>query len=175
MTALTKKELLENLGDNNALVRQHARLILVHQGEENVPALLNCLKSNNDYTRIEATRALGNFRTEEVGVALSQVLLDEDFGVRWAAMESLLKFGRNALPPVLELFAKRFDSIWMREGVHHILRVMRDRHSLNTAELKLFWVLDKQSRSNFNTGWTGEEAWAAEKALELLDREKAKA
>jgi len=170
MTTLTKHELLANLGDKNVLTRQHARLILVHQGEENIPAFIRALNSPNNYTRLEATRALGDLHTQDAALALSKTLMDEDFSIRWAAMESLLKFGRIGLKPLLEIFAKRFDTIWMREGVHHVLRVMKDRHDLNDTELHLFEVLDKQARTNFNTGWTGEEAWATEKALEVLDQ-----
>jgi len=175
MTILTKHELLANLGSEDALTRQYARLMLVHQGEENIPALINALNTGNSHTRWEAAHALGNFHSPVAGAALAQKLMDEDFSVRWVAMESLLKFGRAGLLPMLEVFAKRFDSVWLREGVHHILRVMKGRHNLNEAELHLFDVLDKQARTSFSTGWTSEEAWAAEKALELLDREKVKA
>ena len=66
---------------------------------------------------------------------------------------------------------KDFEALWLREGVHHILRVFKDRHELNDQEIALFEKLDKQCIPGFESGWTSEQAWAAEEALEALDKE----
>jgi HEAT repeat protein len=165
-------ELIIELGDSNFLKRQHARLLLVHHEPESIPALLETLESPNPRTRREAVNALGDIRAPETAPALTEMLLDEDTGVRWAAMESLIRMGRDALRPILEKFIQNFDSLWLREGVHHILRVFKDRHELNDLEINLFEKLDKQSIPGFGSSWTSEQAWAAEKALEALDREE---
>ena len=164
-------DLIAELGDSDFLKRQRARLLLVHHTPESIPALLGALKSPNVQTRWEAVSALGDIRNPETAPALTEMLMEEDTGVRWAAMESLINMGRKALRPILEKFIKDFESLWLREGVHHILRVLKDRHELNEQEIALFKKLDEQCIPGFESSWTSEQAWAAEKALEALDKE----
>lgn len=164
-------ELIADLAEDRYLTRQRARLLLVHRAPESIPALLNALNSDNSNTRWEAVQALGEISDPETASALTEMLMDEDVGVRWAAMESLIRLGRDALRPLLEKFIKDFSSIWMREGTHHILHVLKDRYALNKYELELFEVLDKQAIPGIESSWTSEEAWAAEKALEVLDHQ----
>ena len=171
-TELNISELIANLDEENYLKRQHARLLLVHRGDESVPALLEALQSPKVNARLESVKALGEIRNPETIPALIDKLMDDDTGVRWAAMESLIKNGRNTLFLLLEKFIKDFDSLWLREGTHHILRVLKDRHELNQYEITFFEKLDEQTIPGIESGWTSEQAWAAEKALEVLDREK---
>ena len=164
-------ELIAELDDSNFLKRQRARLLLVHREPESIPALLEALNNPDARTRWEAVSALGEICAPQTASALTDMLMDEDTAVRWAAMESLIRMGRDSLHPILEKFIKDFASLWLREGVHHILRVLKDRHELNEQEITLFEKLDKQWIPGFESGWTSEQAWAAEKALEALDRE----
>jgi HEAT repeat protein len=164
-------DLIAELENDDYLKRQHARLILVHLEPKSIPALLDALKSPNAQIRWEAVRALGEIRNPETIPALTDMLMDEDTGVRWVAMEGLITMGRKTLRPILEKFVKDFDSLWLREGVHHILRVLKDRHELKDQEITLFEKLDQQYIPGFESNWTSEQAWAAEKALEALDRE----
>jgi hypothetical protein len=170
-TDLPIAELIAKLGSADLLQRQHARLILAFRAEESIPALLEALHSPNAVTREEAVQVLGDIRAPGAISALIDMLMDENTGVRWVAMESIVRIGHKALRPLLERFIRDFDSIWLREGVHHILRVLKDQHGLNERELILFEELDKQTIPGFEAGWTNEQAWAAEKALEALDRE----
>ena len=160
-----------DLNNGDFLKRERTRQLLTRYEQERVPALLEALKSEDIHTRWDAVRVLGEIRAPETASALTDLLLDQDAGVRWAAMESLIKIGRASLRPLLEKFIKDFDSLWMREGVHHILRVLKERHELNDPEITLFNKLDKQVVPGFESGWTSEQAWAAEKALEMLDQE----
>ncbi|MDQ3004378.1 MAG: hypothetical protein M3R47_03220 [Chloroflexota bacterium] len=73
--------------------------------------------------------------------------------------------------PLLKLFTKNFDSPLMREGLHHILHVFKDRDLLTEQEITLFEKLHKQEISGYQTSWNSEAAWIAEKALEALDQE----
>jgi HEAT repeat protein len=165
-------KLISALGDDDGLVRQRARLQLEHIGQKSVPALLEALKSQNVRVRWEAVRALGEIRDPKTAAALVDMLTDEeDAGVRWATMETLIHMGRGCLRPLLEKFIKNFDSPWLREGLLHILRTLKDRHALNDRENILFEELDKQAIPGFESGWTSQQAWAAEKALELLDQQ----
>ncbi|MFL7871002.1 MAG: HEAT repeat domain-containing protein [Anaerolineales bacterium] len=163
--------LITDLGDDNGLVRQRARLQLEHLGLESIPALLEALQSQNVHVRWEALRALGELHAPETAGAITNLLMDEDTSVRWAAMESLIHMGRASLHPLLDSFIKNFDSLWMREGVRHILRVFNDRKLLNNREVILFEELEKQAIPGFEAGWNSQQAWAAEKALELLDQD----
>lgn len=165
-------ELVANLGDKNGLVRQRARFMLVHLGKTSIPALLEALKSNNADVRTEAVKALGEFRDPQIAPALITMLIDHNTGVRWTAADSLIRLGRDGLRPLLEAYTQNFDSPWLREGLHHILHVLWDRGLLNEEETVLFKELDQHDFSGISTGWTGQTAWAAEKALEAYDREK---
>jgi HEAT repeat protein len=170
-TELQIPDLIAELGNNDFLKRQHARLLLIHHEPESIPALLDALENPKAQIRWEAASALGDIRDPETAPALTEMLMDEDTGVRWAAMESLINMGKKALRPILEKFIKDFESLWLREGVHHILHVLKDRHELNEQEIALFEKLDEQCIPGFESGWTSQQAWAAEKALEALDKE----
>jgi HEAT repeat protein len=170
-TDLQIPDLIAELGNNDFLKRQHARLLLVHREPESIPALVDALKSHDAQIRLEAVSALGKIRDPKTASPLTDMLMDEETGVRWAAMESLINIGREALRPLLEKFIKDFESLWLREGVHHILHVFKDRHELHEQEIALFEKLDEQCIPGFESGWTSQQAWAAEKALEALDKE----
>jgi hypothetical protein len=86
-------------------------------------------------------------------------------------MESLIHMGRASLRPLLDAFIKNFDSPWMREGLRHILRVFNDRNLLRNREIILFEELEKQAIPGFDSSWNSQQAWAAEKALEVLDQD----
>lgn len=165
------RALIADLGDADQLKRQRARLLLVHNAERSLPALLAALKNQDVEIRKGAVQALGEIRASETAKDLTGMLEDEDTSVRWTAMESLIRLGRQSLRPLLESFVAHFDSTWLREGVHHILRVLKDRHELNEREITLFQELDKQAIPGIECDWTSEQAWAAEKALELLDQQ----
>jgi len=47
-------------------------------------------------------------------------LEDNDFGVRWAAAVALAEAGDRALPPLLRALIDRPNSVWLRQGAHHI-------------------------------------------------------
>jgi HEAT repeat protein len=175
MEAETKKaisEYIHELGAEYPLTRQHGRMMLVYIGEGSVPALLNALESDNVNVRFEAAHALGEFVSPEIISALCKtIMLDEDFSVRWVAMEGLIASGRACLPVMLELFLKHFDSPWLSEGIHHILRVLKDRGQLKPLEIVVFKTLDQSISHGLEFGWTEQAATAAEKALEALDHE----
>jgi HEAT repeat protein len=164
--------LISQMGDENGLVRQRARLMLVHLGKDSLPYLRDALHSKNANIRLEAVKALSEFHEPDVLLDLTAMLMDDDVGVRWTSAENLIKQGRDSLRPLLQSFIHNFDLSWMREGLHHILHVFKDRKLLNDEELVLFEKLDKHAIAGLTAGWTGDAAWAAEKALEVLDREE---
>jgi hypothetical protein len=41
--------------------------------------------------------------------------------VRWLAAEGLIRMRRACLQPLLHALTERADSVWLREGAHHVL------------------------------------------------------
>lgn len=162
--------LIAELGDENGLTRQRARLNLGYRGNESIPELLKAIHSPNTNTRLGAIKVLGELHATEAAQPLVPMLMDDDPDIRWSTMESLIRVGRVSMRPILEMFIRNFDSSVMREGVHHILHAFKDQYILNEYEITLFKELDKQRLAGFQMGWNSEAAWAAEKALEVLDK-----
>ena len=50
-----------------------------------------------------------------------KTLEDEEPGVRWLAAEGLIKMHRASLKPLFQALIERPDSLWLREGDHHVL------------------------------------------------------
>jgi HEAT repeat protein len=53
-------------------------------------------------------------------VRLVRILEDDDFGMRWAAAVALSLAGDSALRPLLQALRARPDSVWLRQGAHHV-------------------------------------------------------
>jgi hypothetical protein len=54
-------------------------------------------------------------------------LKDERAAVRWLAATALINLGHDALAPLLRGLEGNSESIWFRDGAHHVLRsLMRD-------------------------------------------------
>jgi len=73
----------------------------------------------------------------------------------------LITLRRSAILPLLEALQHDFDSLWLRQGAHHILHVLKDVGKLHAAEVRVFEALE-------DTESTVVVPWAAEKALEAL-------
>ena len=52
------------------------------------------------------------------------------FDVRWLAAEGLTHIGNKIIEPLLKRLIKHPESVWLREGVHHVL------HDMNKENLK---------------------------------------
>jgi HEAT repeat protein len=109
------------------MLRQTARRSLVAVGEPAVGALVGALNDKKAYIRWEAAKALGEIGSPKAAPALVRALEDGGFGVRWLAAEGLIALGREGLPPLLQALIERPDSTWLRDGAHHVLRVLADR------------------------------------------------
>jgi HEAT repeat protein len=93
--------------------------------------------TSQDYrTREQAVHELSGHPTPQTAEWLVQALEDEEFGVRWAAAVALIQMGELALTPLLRALTQRPNSIWLREGAHHILYYTGDtRFRQKTAGL----------------------------------------
>jgi HEAT repeat protein len=116
--------LIAALADDDGLVRQRARESLVDMGEPAVAPLIEALTDPNDKVRWEAAKALSEIGSPAAASALVRALRDKSFGVRWLAAEGLITLEREGLTPLLQALVQHSDSIWLREGAHHVLRIL---------------------------------------------------
>jgi hypothetical protein len=109
-------------------VKRHAaREKLEEIGRPAVPALVRTLQSPSEHARWEAAKALGRVADASAGPALVRTLEDEKAAVRWLAATALINLGRDALVPLLRGLEGHSDSIWFRDGAHHVLHsLIRD-------------------------------------------------
>ena len=121
--------LVAALGDNNGLIRQHAREVLVDIGHPAVPSLMTALASPQEQVRWEAAKALSDIAAPESAPSLVSALEDREFSVRWIAAEGLVAIGHRSVEPLLEALVVRGDRQWLREGAHHVLKVLSKRGS----------------------------------------------
>jgi HEAT repeat protein len=122
--------LICDLASKDGLVRVRARRALVTIGSKAVAPLEVALTSKDDSTRWEAAKALGQIGDVEATAALIRSLEDEMFDVRWLAAEGLIAIGRPTLIPLLRKLTEKPDSLWLREGAHHIL------HGINMENME---------------------------------------
>jgi hypothetical protein len=119
--------LVDALASVDGMERQMVRMQLERIGRPAVPALLRTLQSPSEHARWEATKALGGIADPNAAPALVSTLKDEKAAVRWLAATALINLGRGALVPLLRGLEDRSDSIWFRDGAHHVLRsLIRD-------------------------------------------------
>ena len=153
--------LIAELHDPDGLKRQKARHMLIAIGWEAVPALMEVIRNEKGRTRWEAIEAAGRIGDPAAAPALVEALRDDDMDIRWAASNSLIEMDRAAIKPLLEALTKELDSVWLREGAHHILHVFKDQGRLLPKEYKVFEALEGAEPQV-------EVPWAAEAALQDL-------
>jgi HEAT repeat protein len=134
----TVEALIGDLASKDGVARVRARQALVSIGSKAVTALSGILKSPDQGQRWEAAKALGQIGDPAATGVLVQALADEVFDIRWLAAEGLIKIGRPAVAPLLKWLIEHSDSVWGREGAHHVLHDLRDQ----TLKKKLRPVLE---------------------------------
>jgi HEAT repeat protein len=115
------RSLIADLRSKDGMLRQRSRQSLVAIGKPAVTSLIKLMRDRNDQVRWEATKALSDIGDPETAPALTAVLEDEEFDVRWLAAEGLIALGRKGLAPLLKALTERPQSVWLREGAHHVL------------------------------------------------------
>jgi HEAT repeat protein len=124
------RALMDVLCDRDTLKRHQARLALVDIGSPAVPYLIQALEDPDaeECVHWEAAKALSDIGDPAAAPALINILgQDEHFGIRWLAAEGLIALGRNGLVPLLNALIRHSDSAWLREGAHHVLRILAGR------------------------------------------------
>jgi hypothetical protein len=124
------KSLIADLRSKDGMLRQRSRRSLVTIGKPAVISLVQLLRDRNYQVRWEAAKALGEIGDGRAVPALIVALEDEEFDVRWLAAEGLIALGRKGIAPLLKALTERPQSVWLREGAHHVL------HELAKAGLR---------------------------------------
>lgn len=126
----TITSLVADLASQDELVRTDARQSLVGIRGPAVSALIGALGDPRRQVRWEAAKALGEIANPRAAPALVRALRDTEFSVRWLAAEGLIAFGPKGLVPLLRALIEHSDSVWMRQGAHHVL------HDLARGDLR---------------------------------------
>ena len=121
------ERLIADLASEDGMTRLLAREALVLIGEPAVGHLVKALQDRREWMRWEAAKTLSKIGSPAAARALIDALEDRMFDVRWLSAEGLIAIGRDALAPLLHALLARADSIWFREGVHHVLHGIDDR------------------------------------------------
>jgi HEAT repeat protein len=114
--------LVDELASADGVKRRAARMQLEEIGPAAVPALVKALQSPSEYKRWEAAKALGQIADPRTAPALVSALADTEGAVRWLAATALVNLGRDTLVPLLRGLEGNSNSIWFRDGAHHVLR-----------------------------------------------------
>jgi hypothetical protein len=114
-------ELVQRLADDNGIIRKTAREKLVKYGHEVVPYIHLVTDTEDMQLRWEASKILeqiGDVRSIDV---LIDLLVDEESDIRWIAAQGLINIGKTSIIPLLKKVKHHGDSIYIREGAHHVL------------------------------------------------------
>lgn len=152
---------LEELDNEDIKIRNQARQHLLSMGEKVVPDLIHQLKTDKERCRWEAAKLLGEIHDENALAALVEALVDDSINVHWAATEALIKFGRQAILPILEGITQHFDSMRFRQGAYHVLHMLERFHNLDPVVQNVLDALRSIEPSV-------SAPWAAERAIEKI-------
>ena len=149
---------INDLGSTNDKERVKARSLLINEGVNAAPSLIQALSNSNQDVRRETAHILAKTKNITAASALVHALEDEDHDVRWAAMEALIALDRAGLEPLLQIIKKDIDSAWLLEGAHHILHVLNDKGHLSTPMRKVFSALEG-TEAGYTVPWAAKTAW----------------
>jgi HEAT repeat protein len=139
------KSLISELTCDDVVRCQKARKTLVSIGKPAVAPLVKALKDQKEQMRWEAAKALGQIADPSATVALLEALEDKDFDIRWLAAEGLIAIGKDVLAPLLKALINHSDSIWFRNGAHHVLHDLARRGLYDKVRPVLVALEDTES------------------------------
>jgi HEAT repeat protein len=156
--------LIKSLSSEDDGVRVKARHSLVAMGKAAVATLAGALKDGNELLRWEAAKALGEIGAPEAAPFLVRALEDEQFDVRWLAAVGLIGMNIKGLKPLLHALMEQSDSVFLREGAHHVI------HDLTKGELKKYLAPVLAALENIEPAAGCPQV--AFHALEMLEKDK---
>lgn len=118
--------LIEHLASPDATQSKSARQALVEIGASSVVPLSHAMTDTRTRVRWEAAKALGQIGDPSAAPALIRALETETFSIRWLAAEGLIAMGREGAKRLLRELESRPGSAGLREGAHHVLRILAE-------------------------------------------------
>lgn len=115
-------ELINDLESDNGIIRQIARHKLVEIGHKTIDQVVQLINSPKHMTRWEAIKTIEQMEDKFAIPILISALKDDKFDIRWIAAEGLIRIGEQSINPLMEEIIKDSDSVFIREGAHHILK-----------------------------------------------------
>jgi hypothetical protein len=119
--------LIAAMADDHGLTRLKARQALVAMKQDAVAPLVKALQNPDWRIRWGAAMALGQIGDPSAADALVRSLEDELAGVRWLAAKALIGLGATGLHALLEALIHHSDSLWLRDGAHHVIHDLVDQ------------------------------------------------
>ncbi len=98
-----------------------ARTQLLAIGSPAVPAILEAVRIEKGAARLEMAKLLRQMAGPATAGALVELLSDEDFDVRFEAIEALSSIGYDGLAPLVAAIMLNPGSLKLRGGAHHVL------------------------------------------------------
>jgi HEAT repeat protein len=135
-------DIIAQLSDWNPRSRHEARKKLVHMGDTALPILMEQLSSKDWHVRWEAVKALGELKNPLSNEAIVCMLWDEDTGVRFAAMGSLIALSRASIEPLMLALTEHSTSAPLRHGAHYVLRALHGKQMLTNLEIEVMRALE---------------------------------
>jgi HEAT repeat protein len=157
----TINALVTELGSQDGMVRVRARKSLVNIGYAAVGPLVEALASKQEWVRWEAAKTLAQIGDPSATQTLIEALHDKKFDIRWLAAEGLIHIGNKAVKPLLRALIEHPDSLWMREGAHHILHDLPENNLKETLKPVLHALEDVEPSLEVTV--------AAEAALDVIE------
>jgi HEAT repeat protein len=155
------RDLITTLTGQDGSARKRAREQLVEIGPPAVASLLPLLSNKQTYVRWEAAKALSEIGDPSAAPALVKALEDDDSGIRWLAAEGLILAEQAGLPPLLEALLEQGESVRLRDGADHVLKVLARNEKLPGYGERVLQALHDASPAT-------EVARAAKLALETM-------
>jgi len=143
--------------------RVKARHSIVAMGKAAVPLLAQALRNGDTLVRWEAAKALGEIGVSEAAPPLVKALEDGEFDVRWLAAIGLIGMNIRGLKPLLHALMEQGDSVFLREGAHHVI------HDLAKGGLRKYLALVLAALENVEPSMGVPQA--AFHALEMLEKD----
>ncbi len=134
--------LVAALAHDDPVERNHTREALVAIGKPAVKYLVKLMSDHRSHVRWEAAKALGPIGDPAAAQALVNALEDEDTDVRWLAAAGMITLGCSGLEPLLVALIDRPDSIWLRDGAHHVFHDLVGKLPFQLAR-RMLDVLDQ--------------------------------
>ena len=127
----TKDEIVDwvdELCSNEESIRENAHAGLVAAGVQSIRYLNKLALSNNQEERREVVKIIGEINNKQGIPLLIHSLEDEELEIRLLAAEGLIDLGQEALSPIFSTLMRRYNSVFIREGAHHVMSELKRRN-----------------------------------------------